>query len=161
MPKGPPIHVSKRDRESQAIDETRSRIMRSVRQRDTGPELNLRRSLHARGLRFRLHARYLPGRPDIVLPKWKAVIFVNGCFWHRHEDCRYATTPRTRGAYWQAKFDANKSRDGRNKSELLTAGWRVAVVWECHLRTDGSHRMAERVHAWLRTDSEEFESENE
>ena len=114
--------------------QTRSRMMSGMRGKNTKPELALRRALHARGFRFRLHSSKVPGRPDLVLPKHRAVVFVHGCFWHRHEGCRYATSPATRQAFWQAKFDANVARDNAVRTTLLDDGWRVATVWECALR---------------------------
>ena len=112
----------------------RSRNMAAIRGKDTAPELAVRRILHAMGLRFRLHRKDLPGRPDIVLPKHRTVVFVHGCFWHRHEDCRYTTTPKTRQEFWESKFAANVERDSRNRTDLRQLGWRVIVVWECELR---------------------------
>lgn len=114
--------------------ETRSRMMAGIRGKDTKPELVLRKALHARGLRYRLHASHLPGRPDLVLAKYCAVIFVHGCFWHRHEGCRYATTPVTRPEFWKRKFAANVRRDQEVRQALASKGWRVATVWECSLR---------------------------
>ena len=116
------------------VSSVRSRNMAAIRGKDTAPELAVRRILHAMGLRFRLHRKDLPGRPDIVLPKHRTVVFVHGCFWHRHEDCRYTTTPKTRQEFWQTKFDANVERDRRNRTDLLQLGWRVIVIWECELR---------------------------
>lgn len=116
------------------VSSVRSRNMAAIRGKDTAPELAVRRILHAMGLRFRLHRRDLPGRPDIVLPKHRTVVFVHGCFWHRHEDCRYTTTPKTRQEFWQSKFAANIERDRRNRTDLLQLGWRVIVIWECELR---------------------------
>ena len=116
------------------VSSVRSRNMAAIRGKDTAPELAVRRILHAMGLRFRLHRKDLPGRPDIVLPKHRTVVFVNGCFWHRHEGCRYTTTPSTRQEFWQSKFAANVERDGRNRTDLQQLGWRVIVVWECELR---------------------------
>ena len=130
---------------------TRSRIMASVGRRDTGPEITLRRALHSLGLRYRLHVKSLPGSPDIVFPRYKAVAFVHGCFWHRH-DCRFTTTPTTRRDFWTGKFEANKMRDDKNITQLLGMGWRVAVVWECALRTSNEHesgRVAQRIAVWL------------
>jgi len=108
--------------------------MAAIHGKDTAPELAVRRILHAMGLRFRLHRKDLPGRPDIVLPRHRTVVFVHGCFWHRHEGCRYTTTPKTRLEFWQAKFDANVARDHRNRIALEEMGWRGLVVWECELR---------------------------
>jgi len=109
--------------------EKRSRMMSGIRGKDTKPERLVRSYLHRAGLRFRLHAR-LPGRPDIVLPKHHAVVFVHGCFWHRH-GCRFTTTPATRTAFWNAKFADNVRRDARVQEQLAAAGWRVFVVWGC------------------------------
>lgn len=114
--------------------QTRSRMMSGIRGKNTKPELALRRALHARGFRFRLHSKKVHGRPDLVLPKYRAVVFVHGCFWHQHEGCRYATTPATRSEFWQAKFAANVARDNSVRGALLDEGWRVATIWECALR---------------------------
>lgn len=120
--------------EQEPFSRTRSRNMAAIRGKNTAPELAVRGILHAMGLRFRLHRKDLPGRPDIVLQRHRTVVFVHGCFWHRHEGCRYTTTPKTRLAFWQAKFDANVARDHRNRIALEEMGWRVLVVWECELR---------------------------
>ena len=120
--------------EERTISEVRSRNMAAIRGKDTAPELAIRRILHAMGLRFRLHRKDLPGRPDIVLPKHRTVVFVHGCFWHRHENCRHTTTPKTRQEFWQTKFAANIERDRRNQTDLQQLGWRVIVIWECELR---------------------------
>lgn len=109
----------------------RSAIMRAIKSADTKPEVLVRRLLFASGFRFRLHVKDLPGTPDIVLPKWKTVIFVNGCFWHAHQGCSYATRPHSNSAYWDAKLIRNKARDQEVRSILLSSGWRVIVVWEC------------------------------
>ena len=108
--------------------------MRSVGQRNTKPEMVVRRRLHALGYRFRLHRKDLPGTPDIVLPSRKMVIFVHGCFWHRHKGCGKASTPKTRVDFWSEKFERNVSRDERKESELRAAGWRVVTVWECQVK---------------------------
>lgn len=131
---------------------TRSQMMANIKGSNTGPEIALRKALHALGLRFRLHDRKLPGRPDIVLPRWKAVIFVHGCFWHRHEGCRYATVPATRPQFWNEKFAANVSRDQRNLDGLASAGWRTRVVWECDLKTLGAFTVANDVMHWLQSE---------
>jgi len=107
--------------------------MSRIRSRDTKPEIALRKSLHRLGFRFRLHGHRLPGKPDIVLPRYRTVIFVHGCFWHRHEGCKVATTPKSNTDFWLEKFDRNVARDARNAEELAKAGWRVLVVWECDL----------------------------
>lgn len=107
-----------------------------IRGRDTKPELIVRSTLHRLGLRFRLHSAKLPGKPDIVLARWRTVVLVHGCFWHRHEACRYAYTPKSRLEFWMRKFDENKRRDVRNLEALVSCGWRVITVWEC----ETSHR---------------------
>ena len=114
--------------------EKRSKAMASVRQKNTKPELLVRRAIHRLGGRFRLHPRDLPGRPDIVLPGRNLCIFVHGCFWHRHIACRLTTTPSTNEAFWTEKFAANVARDRRKESELRRLGWNVAVIWECETR---------------------------
>ncbi|MBS7706707.1 very short patch repair endonuclease [Chelatococcus asaccharovorans] len=131
--------------------ERRSWNMSRIRGRDTGPELVLRSLLHRAGFRFRLHAKQLPGRPDIILPRYRTAIFVHGCFWHRHPGCRNATTPSTRREFWQAKFDGNVSRDARNQAELEAAGWTVLTVWECELKAD-AEGVARRLASDLRKD---------
>lgn len=111
----------------------RSERMSRIRSRDTVPELALRRALHAKGFRFRLGTRSLPGRPDIVLRKHQAVVFVHGCFWHRHQGCSIATTPKTRTDFWAEKFRKNVQRDVDVAEKLRAQGWRVLVAWECEL----------------------------
>lgn len=138
--------------------QTRSRMMAGIKGKNTKPELALRRALHARGFRYRLHSRKVHGRPDLVLPKHRAVIFVHGCFWHRHEGCRYATTPATRVAFWQAKFDANVARDSAVRDALLAAGWRVATIWECALRKpEKVAAAADQLSTWLLSETETLE----
>ena len=113
--------------------EVRSRMMAGIKGKDTLPERVVRSLVHSLGLRFRLHGKNLPGRPDLVLAKHRTVIFVHGCFWHRHS-CGLAAIPKTRPDFWTAKFDANVARDARNKVELKKLGWRVIEVWECQVR---------------------------
>ena len=108
--------------------------MSSVRHESTAPELAVRSLLHHMGYRFRLHRRDLPGTPDIVLPKHRSVVFVHGCFWHRHPGCRRATRPQTRRDYWDAKFARNVERDEENRSALARLNWKVLVVWECEVK---------------------------
>lgn len=110
---------------------TRSRMMSGIRGKNTKPELVVRSYLHRSGLRFRLHAS-LPGKPDLVLPKYRATVFVHGCFWHRH-GCGFTATPSTRTTFWQKKFDANIARDVRVRQQLTEQGWRVFVIWECEI----------------------------
>jgi DNA mismatch endonuclease, patch repair protein len=118
--------------------EVRSRMMASIRARDTRPEMLVRRHLHGLGFRYRLSPRDMPGKPDLVLPRYRAVVFVHGCFWHGHDGCRFATVPATRTEFWMAKISANKRRDVTSEEKLRALGWRVAVVWECALRSNQS-----------------------
>lgn len=113
----------------------RSEMMSRIRGRNTAPERMLRSLLHRHGFRFRLHCRDLPGSPDIVLPRYRTVIFVHGCFWHRHTGCKLAYSPKSRQAFWTRKFAENKKRDRRNLRALTSLGWRTIVVWECQLRS--------------------------
>ena len=114
--------------------EQRKRNMSAIKGRDTKPEALLRKLLHSLGYRFRIQRKDLPGRPDIVLPKYKTAIFVNGCFWHRHEECKYASTPSTNSEFWEMKFAANVKRDARNYVALKKQGWNVIVIWECEVK---------------------------
>lgn len=131
---------------------TRSRMMGGIRGSRTKPEMTVRRSLHRGGFRFRVNVRDLPGKPDIVLAKHRAAIFVHGCFWHRHPGCRYTTTPGTRISFWAEKFDANVQRDARAVEALHEAGWRVAVIWECTTRS-WSEPDFEVLANWIRSDA--------
>lgn len=132
--------------------------MAGIKGKNTKPELALRRALHARGFRYRLHSKKVHGKPDLVLPKHRAVIFVHGCFWHRHEGCRYATTPTTRAAFWQAKFEANVARDSAVRAALLEAGWRVSMIWECALRKpEQIAAAADQLSTWLLSETETLE----
>lgn len=110
-------------------------MMASIRGKHSQPEVAVRRHLFRSGLRFRLHDRKLPGSPDIVLPRFKAVVLVHGCFWHRHPDCRYATNPQSRAEFWQAKFANNVARDTRQIAQLKALGWSVHVIWECEVNS--------------------------
>ena len=118
---------------------TRSQIMASIHSKDTKPEMAIRRGLHALGFRYRTHARDLPGSPDLVLPRYKAVIQINGCFWHGHENCRLFKMPKTRVEYWQKKIERNRARDEKNQAALFDLGWRLMVVWECAIQ--GSRKL--------------------
>jgi len=111
---------------------TRSRMMAGIRGRNTKPELIVRRFLHATGLRFRLRVE-IPGKPDLVFPKYRAAVFVHGCFWHRHANCRHASVPSTNRKFWNDKFNANVQRDKQVKKLLRRIGWRPIVIWECQL----------------------------
>jgi DNA mismatch endonuclease (patch repair protein) len=110
--------------------EVRSRIMASIKGKDTKPEMVIRKMLHTLGFRYRLHVKDLPGCPDIVLPRYKAVIMVNGCFWHGHS-CQTHKKPKSRVEYWEEKISKNQARDEKNKKRLHVLGWRVATIWEC------------------------------
>lgn len=130
---------------------TRSRMMSGIRGRDTKPEMLIRRGLHARGYRYRLHSRRLPGRPDLVFPSRRAVIFVHGCFWHGH-GCRLFKWPSTRAEWWREKIEANRARDQSVREQIADLGWRQLRVWECALK--GPQRrdpdaMLDEVAAWL------------
>ena len=114
--------------------ETRSKNMRAIRSANTKPELIVRKSLHAAGFRYRLGGAGLPGRPDLVLPKYRTVIFVHGCFWHGHE-CKFSKIPQTRTEFWTQKIQTNKERDARSTLKLLELGWTVVVIWECFTRS--------------------------
>jgi len=126
--------------------------MASVGQRDTGPEMRLRRALHRLGLRYRLHDRKLPGSPDLVFPRFRSVVFVHGCFWHVHKGCKLATEPASRKDFWREKFEANQKRDRKNYDSLLASGWRVVVVWECALKgkkDEELEKLGAHVRSWL------------
>lgn len=123
--------------------------MSRIRSEDTKPEWVLRSGLHRLGFRFRLRDKSLPGRPDLVFAKYGAVVFVHGCFWHRHRNCRSASVPKSNAAFWQEKFDRNVARDRRNRRQLGKLGWRVRVVWECELMKN-TVATVEKTAAWLR-----------
>ncbi len=112
---------------------TRSRMMSGIRGKNTKPELIVRKALHARGFRFKLHVKELPGKPDLVLPKYRAVIFVHGCFWHRHQGCRFAVLPKSNSEFWARKLDSNRERDLLHGQQLSSLGWRVFTIWECEV----------------------------
>ena len=114
--------------------EQRRRSMVGNKSRDTKPEIQVRKLLHSLGYRFRIQRKDLPGKPDIVLPKYRTAIFVNGCFWHRHEGCKYASTPSTNSEFWEKKFAANVERDARNYAVLKALGWHVVIIWECEVK---------------------------
>lgn len=123
--------------------EKRSEVMRAIKGRDTKPERVLRSILHRLGYRFTINApnnRLLPGKPDIVLPKYRTALFVHGCFWHGHEGCRHFRMPKTRVEWWTAKIEGNRARDARNEAALCAMGWNVVTVWECALRTEAARQ---------------------
>ena len=115
------------------VSEQRSRNMSAIKSKNTKPEIAVRKLLHSMGYRFRLHRKDLPGSPDIVLPKYKTVIFVHGCFWHRHENCKYASTPKTRKEFWENKFKLNLRRDSEVQEKIKSIGWQSVVIWECEI----------------------------
>ena len=136
---------------------TRSRMMAGIRGADTRPELVLRRELHRRGFRYRLHVRGLPGRPDMVFPRWRAALFVHGCFWHGH-GCTLFRWPKNNEAFWRTKIEGNRARDTRKADALRQAGWRVGSVWECALRHSASRlNTVEACTTWLRTGAGDIE----
>jgi DNA mismatch endonuclease (patch repair protein) len=140
---------------------TRSRMMAGIKGKDTKPEMAIRRMLHAAGFRFRLHDMRFPGRPDLVLPKYRAVVFVHGCFWHGHQNCLMFRLPKSRADFWEKKISQNKSRDERYVTQLLGIGWRVLIIWEC--ATKGASRkspenLLREIEAFLNDQSRMFES---
>ena len=139
--------------------ETRSRMMANIKAKDTKPELVIRKILHARGYRYRLHGQKLPGKPDIVLPKYRAVIFVNGCFWHGH-NCHLFKWPKSRVDFWKEKISGNKNRYLKNHLELNIQGWRQLTVWECAIK--GKHRLSidqiiKNIEVWLNGNKSKIE----
>ena len=135
---------------------TRSRMMAGIKSRDTKPEVLVRHGLHARGFRYRLQSGDLPGKPDVVLPKWRTVVFVHGCFWHWH-GCALSKLPGNNAAFWLKKLDTNRHRDDYVRRQLLAEGWRVAVVWECATRGARAAvalpRVLDRLAHWIRASS--------
>ena len=116
------------------ISSARSKNMSAIKSKNTKPEIEVRKLLHSMGFRFRLYRKDLPGSPDIFLPKFKTVIFVHGCFWHRHENCKYSSTPKTRVQFWEKKFNSNILRDLENQKKIKDIGLRSIIVWECELK---------------------------
>jgi DNA mismatch endonuclease (patch repair protein) len=137
---------------------TRSRMMAAVRSRNTGPEIQIRLRLFRLGFRYRLHGPSLPGKPDLIFPRYRAVVFINGCFWHNH-DCPHGALPMTRQEWWRAKLQGNRARDAAVLRELALRGWRTLVIWECSFRTARKNRgrafdaVADRVARFLRSES--------
>lgn len=138
---------------------TRSRMMAGIKGKNTKPELVVRSGLHAAGFRFRLHDRALPGKPDMVLPRWRAVVFVHGCFWHAH-DCSLFRWPGTRQEFWRQKIGRNQERDAEVEVALDDAGWRVLKIWECSMKGPGrigADTVVSLAADWLRSDQREGE----
>ncbi|MNK29888.1 Very short patch repair protein [compost metagenome] len=119
--------------------------MSKIKSKNTAPEMIVRRYLHNKGFRYRLHDKKLPGKPDLILPKYKAVIFVHGCFWHGHEGCKYYRIPKSNTDYWIEKIEGNILRDQDKQQLLRDMGWRVIVIWECELKQDSEHRCLELI----------------
>ena len=135
--------------------EVRSRMMSGIRSKDTMPEITVRKGLHRLGFRYRVNDRRIPGKPDLHFPKWNALVFVHGCFWHGH-DCHLFRLPKTRTGYWNAKIEKNRERDRLTESNLMAGGWRLAIVWECALK--GRQRLEQQqmldgLAIWLRSDN--------
>ncbi len=126
--------------------EARSRNMSQIHSKNTKPELLVRKYLFSRGLRYRLYDKRFPGKPDLVFPKYKTAVFINGCFWHHHQDCKYGTTPKSNTDYWHKKFTKNQDRDIQNHEKLKAIGWNVIVVWECELKKDKVEKTLETLY---------------
>ncbi|PMW99845.1 very short patch repair endonuclease [Pseudomonas sp. FW215-R2] len=138
---------------------TRSKMMAGIRGKNTKPEILIRKALHAQGFRFRLHVKDLPGTPDLVLPKYRAVIFIHGCFWHGHA-CRYFKVPQTRPEFWLEKIGKNQRRDNQQEDALEAMGWRVLVLWECAIRSIRKEKpslLVDQIAGWLKNGSKYFE----
>jgi len=125
--------------------EVRSFNMSQIRGKDTKPEMLVRKFLFSKGLRFRLHDKKLPGKPDLIFPKYRKVIFINGCFWHGHTNCKYFVEPKTRTDWWLDKINKTKIKDGKNLNELYEKGWDVVTVWECELKSGNREKKLEAI----------------
>ncbi len=138
--------------------ETRSRMMSGIRGKNTKPEMIIRSLLHKDGFRYRIHVKDLPGKPDLVLKKYNAVIFVHGCFWHRH-DCSYFKWPKTRTEFWEKKLNGNVQNDKRNVESLKGMNWRICIIWECSVRGANKdvNAVKDKVSQWLKSDNDYLE----
>ncbi|WP_346832184.1 very short patch repair endonuclease [Pseudomonas abietaniphila] len=142
---------------------TRSRMMSGIKGKNTSPEILIRKALHGRGFRFRIHADELPGKPDLVLPKHKAAVFVHGCFWHGHR-CRFFKVPQTRSDFWLEKIGKNRMRDDQQIATLRASGWRVLVIWECAVRSmkkQKSTALVDLIAEWLTSKCEYFQMDED
>ena len=128
---------------------TRSYNMSQIKSKDTKPEIIVRKYLFSKGLRFRKNDKRYPGSPDIVLPKYNTVVFINGCFWHLHDGCKYAVMPKSNVEYWKKKLYRNKERDKQNQKELEKMGWNVITVWECQLKKDNREETLEKLYTQI------------
>jgi DNA mismatch endonuclease, patch repair protein len=133
--------------------EVRSYNMSRIRNKDTKPEIIVRKFLFSRGLRYRLHRKDLPGKPDLVFPKFKKVVFIHGCFWHGHKGCKYFIPPKTRPEWWLEKINGNIKRDSSNILQLKKQGWKVIIVWECRLKSDKRYKTLESLVKRIRKES--------
>ena len=143
--------------------EQRHRCMSAIKGKDTKPEMIVRRYLFSKGLRYRLHVKKLPGNPDIVLPKYKTVVFINGCFWHGHEGCKYYRLPKSNVEFWESKITNNKNRDILNELKLKELGWRVLRIWECEIRRvqDRDQSLEKLYNQIVKRSTQYDENENE
>ena len=138
---------------------TRSYNMSRIRGKDTKPEILVRKFLHSKGLRYRLHVKNLPGKPDLVLKKYNTVIFIHGCFWHGHENCKYFKLPKTRTEWWKEKIEKNIERDDKNIFELKDRGWNVIVIWECELKVSKKDETLKKLYFNLKEIDDEKKKE--
>ena len=136
--------------------EARSRNMSNIPSKNTKPEETVRKYMFAQGFRYRKNVSKLPGKPDIVLPKYKTAVFVNGCFWHVHEGCKYFVPPKTNTEFWYAKFKYNQERDERNYQKLRDLGWRILIVWECEIRHGNKEKVLKKLIEDIKESEDEF-----
>lgn len=137
--------------------EVRSYNMSRIKGKDTKPEMLVRKYLFSRGFRYRIHDKKLPGKPDIILPKYKTIIFVHGCFWHSHEGCRYFVVPKTRTEWWINKLNLNKKKDNQNIESLESEGWNILTVWECELKSKTKKETLSRIEQELWKNLERYQ----